>query len=117
MSQVGLDHDNTPYSWDRRRKVMYFCLAFCVGVISFILWKGRTDPVSETAITMAFLTIGSIVGFYVGGAAWQDINHMKTVRGYGGGYGGYGRPPLRPGLRQVPDGVYGPPRQNEEEGQ
>ena len=89
---------------------MYVCLAFCVGVISFILWKGRTDPVSEVAITMAFLTIGSIVGAYVFGAAWQDINHMKTLRGgYGqSGYGhggGFGR---RPGLRQVPD--------NEEEG-
>jgi hypothetical protein len=67
------------YTWDNRRRVMYAVLVFCAGVIVYVLQSARTDAVADNAITMSFFTMGGIVGSYVFGAAWQDINHMKVT--------------------------------------
>lgn len=67
-----------PYTWTRRRNFMYAVSAFCGAVISYVLVMDMQGAVAETAVTFAFLGLISNVGSYVFGAAWQDINHMRT---------------------------------------
>lgn len=51
---------------------MFAVSAFCVGVISYTLWKGMDTKVAETAVSMSFVALISIVGSYVFGATWDD---------------------------------------------
>lgn len=59
-------------SWVIRRAFMFAISAFCVGVISYTLWKGMDTKVAETAVSMSFVALISIVGSYVFGATWDD---------------------------------------------
>lgn len=65
-------------SWALRRLFMFAISAFCVGVITFSLWKGLDTKVAETAVTMSFVTLISVVGSYVFGATWDDKNARKS---------------------------------------
>lgn len=66
-----------PYSWTKRRRFMYLVAAFCALVIGYVLWNDMTSSVAETAVAFSFICLGGIVGSYVFGAAWQDVNHMR----------------------------------------
>lgn len=59
-------------SWKIRRRFMFITSAFCMGVVSYCLYKDLTSVVAESAVTMAFFTLTSIVGSYVFGAVWED---------------------------------------------
>lgn len=61
-------------SWAVRRLFMFIISAFCVGVVSFALYRGLDTKVAETAVTMSFVTLISVVGSYVFGATWDDKN-------------------------------------------
>ena len=61
-------------SWRIRRKFMFAVSLFCVLVISYCLFYNLETRVAETAVTMSFVTLLGIVGSYVFGATWQDIN-------------------------------------------
>lgn len=61
-------------SWRIRRLFMFIISAFCVGAVSYVLLNGSTGEVAETAVTMSFFTLMSIVGSYVFGAVWDDNN-------------------------------------------
>lgn len=50
---------------------MMLVIAFCMGVIAWTLSSGREDSVAEAALTMSFAIIGTTVGSYVFGAAWE----------------------------------------------
>jgi hypothetical protein len=65
-------------SWKIRRRFMFGISAFCCWVIAYILVKQVATGPADTAMTMAFLTLISIVGSYVFGATWEDISTMKT---------------------------------------
>lgn len=66
-------------SWTVRRRFLFAVVGFCMGVVSYILWKDMTSTVAETAITMAFLCITSAVGGYVFGATWEDVQTRKIL--------------------------------------
>ena len=72
-----------PYPWTRRRRFMYCVAAFCAASISYVLGLDKQGAVAETAVTMAFLTLGGITGSYVFGAVWQDVSHMRTTGALG----------------------------------
>lgn len=85
----------TPYgemgfTWRNRRRMLWGASLFCMGIIAYVIHKELDSKVAETAVTMAFFCLGSLVGSYVFGAAWQDINIVKTMRG---GRGRYHTPP------------------------
>ena len=61
-------------SWKNRRRVIFGTLIFCASVIAFVLFKGEDTTIADTAITMAFITAGSVVGSYVFGATYQDVH-------------------------------------------
>ena len=67
-------------NWKIRRRFMFVISGFCMAIISYIIiGKINTEP-AETAVTMGFATLISIVGSYVFGAIWDDnnINTPKT---------------------------------------
>ena len=61
-------------SWKIRRRVIFGTLIFCALTIGYVLWMGEDTKIGETAITMAFITAGSVVGGYVLGATWQSVS-------------------------------------------
>ena len=67
-------------SWKIRRRFMFAVCAFCCWVIAYILVKGLSTAPADTAMTMAFLTLISIVSSYVFGAAWEDVSIMKLKK-------------------------------------
>ena len=58
-------------NWVVRRRFMITIIAFCMGVIVWTLLSDRADKLAETAMTMSFAIIGTTVGSYVFGAAWE----------------------------------------------
>ena len=72
-------------SWRLRRNFMFATAVFCAMVITYVLWEGLDTRVAETAVTMAFVILGSTVSSYVFGAAWEDINSHKHGRSKSGG--------------------------------
>lgn len=65
-------------SWKIRRRFMFITCLFCAVVIAFILVADLDTEVAETALTMSFLTLMSVVGSYVFGAAWDDKNARES---------------------------------------
>lgn len=74
MKDLSQEHTNVPGSWTVRRRFMFVIMAFCMGTIVYCLYMGEDTEVAQTAVSMAFLIIGTTVASYVFGAAWQDIN-------------------------------------------
>lgn len=60
------------FSWRNRRRVIWATLAFCGAVIGYALVWSSDGAVAETAISMAFMTGGAVVGSYCFGAAWEN---------------------------------------------
>lgn len=74
-----MDNRNpTTSSWQIRRRFMFIVSGFCMAVIFFVLWKDLTSGAAETAVSMGFATLLGIVSSYVFGAAWEDINVIKS---------------------------------------
>lgn len=65
-------------TWRIRRTFMLVTIGFCMGVIVFVLWRNMETGAAETAVSMAFLIIGTTVASYVFGAAWEDIKNFQT---------------------------------------
>lgn len=65
--------------WRMRRRFMIATVVFCKAVIGYVLYNDMTSGSAETAISMAFLIIGSTVASYVFGAAWEDVNKHKRI--------------------------------------
>ena len=61
-------------TWRYRRRFMLAAVSFCMAVVVYVLWKGTEGAVAETAISMSFICLISIVGSYVFGATWDDKN-------------------------------------------
>jgi hypothetical protein len=68
-------------AWRFRRRFMLATTAFSMVIIAVCLWRGEDLRIYETAITMAFGTISAVLGFYIGGATWEDINKAKSANG------------------------------------
>jgi len=68
-------------SWTVRRRFMFIVIAFCMGVVSYCLWQNLESRVAETAVMSAFFVIGTTIGSYVFGAAWQDISSIRRTGG------------------------------------
>lgn len=61
-----------PGSWIMRRRLMWAVVAFCMLSIAWVLYKDMTSGPADTTVTMGFVTLISIVGSYVFGAAFDD---------------------------------------------
>ncbi len=79
---------NSLGSWRIRRAFMLAVAALCAWVIVYCLVNRLDTRVAETAVMAAFLTLGTIVGAYVFGAAWEDISFDRHRFEYGGATAG-----------------------------
>lgn len=59
-------------NWRMRRRVILTSLAFCAGVIVYVLAAGLDSRVAESAVNGAYLLMGAVIGSYVFGAVWED---------------------------------------------
>ena len=65
------------FSWKNRRRFLFACASFCMAVVAFVLYRDMQSEVAEVAVTMSFVTLISMTGSYVFGAAWQDVTEIK----------------------------------------
>lgn len=65
-------------SWKNRRRFMWIISIFCMYCIDYVMRFGADSRVNDTIIMAAFFCLASIVGAYVFGAAWQDINFKQA---------------------------------------
>jgi hypothetical protein len=76
-------------SWSIRRRFMFVVSAFCMWTIAYVLYKGLDSGPADTAVTMAFVALISIVGSYVFGATWEDVSIARLDQdGQHSGYPG-----------------------------
>lgn len=71
--------DNEQFSWKLRRRFMFAVSGFCMLVIGYILFRNLDTGPADTAMTMAFFTLGGIVGTYVFGATWEDVATKRIL--------------------------------------
>lgn len=68
-------------SWPRRRRVLWVGIIFCMVVITYSIVYADNSSKVDTAITMSFAMLGSLILGYVFGATYQDVKLWKD-----GGY-------------------------------
>ena len=61
-----------PGSWVMRRRLMWAVTLFCMACVAYVLKNDMDSGPADTAVTMSFVCLISIVGSYVFGAAWDD---------------------------------------------
>lgn len=72
--------------WPIRRRVMFAALAFCAGNVQYLLiWGDDTSLNKEIATTLLWV-MAAIVGTYVFGAVWDDMNRRDTMMDYNPNY-------------------------------
>ncbi len=57
---------------------MIVATLFSMAVIVYCLVQGQDLRIFETAITMAFGTIASVLAFYIGGASWEETSKSTS---------------------------------------
>lgn len=69
------------FPWKFRRITLWTTNAFCMGVISYCLWRGEDSRLYEEAIWSAFMLLGATTGSHVFGAVFE---HNAITRAKGG---------------------------------
>lgn len=59
------------FEWKNRRRWIWASSIFCMVVIMYCLFVGSDARIYETAMSSAFVLLGSIGGSYVFAAAWE----------------------------------------------
>lgn len=72
--------------WPIRRRVMFMVLAFCVGNVQYLLIWGDDTALNKEIATTLLWVMAAIVGTYVFGAVWDDMNRRDTMMDYGSPY-------------------------------
>ena len=65
-------------SWKIRRTIIVVTLFFCALVILWLAFAGHDTSVNQSIASGLILLAGAVIGSYVFGAAWDDLNVMKT---------------------------------------
>lgn len=63
--------------WAKRRRVIYATLLFSAFCVSYIMFQGNDTRINETIVYGCFTLAGAVIGFYVAGASWEDVNIHK----------------------------------------
>ncbi len=69
--------DNKPARHHRRTYIRAIT-GFCMLVIVYVLWKGEDTSLANSALTMAFGTLGTCFAAYVTGRAFEH-KHENTI--------------------------------------
>lgn len=63
--------------WQYRRRIILSTLLFCAGCVVYIMLNGADTRINENIVLGCFSLAGSVIGFYVAGATWNDVNVKK----------------------------------------
>lgn len=66
-------------SWTIRRRVVFATLLFCAAAVAWLLVAGESTPLNETIANGLILLAGGVIGSYVFGATWDDLNVMSKL--------------------------------------
>jgi|TARA_A100001391_G_scaffold44812_4_gene26285 DMSO reductase anchor subunit len=69
------------FEWKRRRRIIYAALIFCALEVAYLTVLGTDSALNATIVTSLILLAGSIIGTYVFGAVWDDLNARKLGGG------------------------------------
>lgn len=64
--------------WTIRRRIIIVTLLYCAVMVGYIVITGSDTAVASNVVVSCFGLVGSVVGFYVAGAAWDDKNYMQN---------------------------------------
>jgi hypothetical protein len=73
-------------TWRVRRRIIHATLVFCAAQIAYLTFCGEDTRLNETLAVGAYALVGSVIGAYVFGAAWEDISLRRAER-WDGQYG------------------------------
>lgn len=68
---------NTQFEWDKRRRTIYATLIFCSTLMIYILYRGDDSSLYRDAFNTLALLGGSVLGTWIGGSVWDDLNARK----------------------------------------
>ena len=77
-------------NWIIRRRVMFLTLIWLGINVQYILILGKPTALNEQALIALLSVIGAIIGSYIFGAVWDDMNKRSFVSEV------YAAPPLPP---------------------
>lgn len=64
--------------WAIRRRIIVSVLAWACSLVTYLAIWGKPTSLSEAIATGLILLIGSVIGSYVFGAAWDDKNKRNA---------------------------------------
>jgi len=73
--------------WPIRRRVMFLSLLFCAGNVQYLLIFGEDTSLNKEIATTLLWAAAAIIGSYVFGAVWDDMNRRDTMLEYDTTYG------------------------------
>lgn len=67
-------------SWRVRRRIILATLLFCGGEVAYLTIWGSDTNLHSAIANGCLILAGSVIGSYVFGAAWDDMNFMAHKR-------------------------------------
>lgn len=67
-------------SWLYRRTVVFATLAFCAWAVGYLTVWGKDTALERDIVSSLSLLAAAVIGSYIGGAAWDDLNRMRHSR-------------------------------------
>jgi hypothetical protein len=78
---MAVNPRNDEGTWGVRRIIIITTLALCAFVVlRFTLFRADDTEVNSTLVMGAFTLAGAVIGSYVFGAVWDDIEVRKERR-------------------------------------
>lgn len=68
--------------WPVRRRVMFLALAYVAANVQYLAIWGNDTALNSTIATNLLWVGGGIIGAYVFGAVWDDMNRRDTMLQY-----------------------------------
>ena len=68
--------------WPIRRRVMFAAMLFCAGNVQYLLIWGTDTSLNKEIATTLLWVLGAIIGAYVFGAVWDDMDRRDTMLEY-----------------------------------
>lgn len=72
--------------WPIRRRLMIMALLFCAGNVQYLLLWGQDTSLNKEIATTLLWVGGAIIGSYVFGAVWDDMDRRDTMLEYDTSY-------------------------------
>lgn len=74
---MATDSVSPPGSWKHRRRIIYATLIYVAVMVPWLVER-HPESILVNQIVLALIGLaGAVIGTYVGGAVWDDLNARK----------------------------------------